>query len=168
MKKIKTHELFFLKKKTQKIRMNYKSPKIRKKNPEKIRKIVVHCSGKTQTFLIVYFTVNAVQLPPNDRIANGTATFTFSQYAAIRNPNRAVFSHYDSTLQPPSRLHVHPRRQDRPRPPKPQTVGAMVPQESSTATETIGPMAPARRRRVLRRPMKEGRSLTKEGRSVTF
>jgi hypothetical protein len=38
MKKIKTHELFFLKKKTQKIRMNYKSPKIRKKNPEKNQK----------------------------------------------------------------------------------------------------------------------------------
>jgi hypothetical protein len=58
--------------------------------------------------LIVYFTVfkphdpkisvNAVQLP-SFSIANGTATFTFSQYAAIRNPNRAVFSHYDSTLQ---------------------------------------------------------------------
>jgi hypothetical protein len=33
MKKIKTHEL--KKKKTPKIRMNYKSPKIRKKNPQK-------------------------------------------------------------------------------------------------------------------------------------
>jgi hypothetical protein len=57
--------------------MNYKSPKIRKKNPEKIRKIVFHCSGKTQNFLIVYFTVNVGQLPPFS-IANGIATFTFS------------------------------------------------------------------------------------------
>ena len=39
MKKIKTHELFFFKKKkTLKIRMNYKSPKIRKKNLEKNQK----------------------------------------------------------------------------------------------------------------------------------
>lgn len=58
--------------------------------------------------LIVYFTVfkphepkisvNAVQLP-SFSISNGSATFTFSQYAAVRNPNRAAFSHYDSTLQ---------------------------------------------------------------------
>jgi hypothetical protein len=38
---------------------------------------VFHCSGKTQNFLIVYFTVNVGQLPPFS-IANGTATFTFS------------------------------------------------------------------------------------------
>ncbi|KAH7513730.1 uncharacterized protein LOC107429836 [Ziziphus jujuba] len=58
--------------------------------------------------LIVYFTVfkpkdpkiavNAVQLP-SFAVSNGTANFTFSQYVAVRNPNRATFSHYDSTLQ---------------------------------------------------------------------
>jgi hypothetical protein len=58
-------------------------------------------------FLIVYFTifkphdhkisVNAIQLP-SFSIDNNTATFTSSQYATIRNPNRAIFSHYDSTL----------------------------------------------------------------------
>ncbi|KAF3448720.1 hypothetical protein FNV43_RR09433 [Rhamnella rubrinervis] len=58
--------------------------------------------------LIVYFTVfkpkepkiavNAVQLP-SFAISNGTANFTFSQYVAVRNPNKASFSHYDSTLQ---------------------------------------------------------------------
>ncbi|XP_040988674.1 uncharacterized protein LOC121236204 [Juglans microcarpa x Juglans regia] len=58
--------------------------------------------------LIVYFTVfkphdpkisvNAVQLP-SFSISNGTVNFTFSQYVAVRNPNRAVFSHYDSTLR---------------------------------------------------------------------
>ncbi|GMH09330.1 hypothetical protein Nepgr_011171 [Nepenthes gracilis] len=58
--------------------------------------------------LIVYFTlfkpkdpqiaVNAVQLP-SFSIANGTVNFTFSQYVSVRNPNRAVFSHYDSSLQ---------------------------------------------------------------------
>ncbi|KAK7369790.1 hypothetical protein VNO80_11835 [Phaseolus coccineus] len=58
--------------------------------------------------LIVYYTVfkpqdpkiavNAVQLPTFS-VANGTVNFTFSQYAAVRNPNRAAFSHYDSSLQ---------------------------------------------------------------------
>ncbi|GLT78086.1 hypothetical protein SLA2020_496320 [Shorea laevis] len=57
---------------------------------------------------IVYFTVfkpkdpkisvNAVQLP-SFSIANGTVNFTFSQYATVNNPNRAAFSHYDSTIQ---------------------------------------------------------------------
>ncbi|KAB1215456.1 hypothetical protein CJ030_MR4G010533 [Morella rubra] len=57
---------------------------------------------------IVYFTVfkphdpkisvNAVQLP-SFSISNGTVNFTFSQYVAVSNPNRATFSHYDSTLQ---------------------------------------------------------------------
>ncbi|CDY47845.1 BnaA09g12240D [Brassica napus] len=59
-------------------------------------------------FLIVYFTVfkpkdpkisvNAVQLP-SFAVSNNTANFTFSQYVAIRNPNRAAFSHYDSSIQ---------------------------------------------------------------------
>ncbi|XP_042480405.1 uncharacterized protein LOC122061257 [Macadamia integrifolia] len=58
--------------------------------------------------LIVFFTVfkpkdpkisvNAVQLPTFS-IANGTVSFTFSQYISVRNPNRAVFTHYDSDLQ---------------------------------------------------------------------
>ncbi|XP_010925935.1 uncharacterized protein [Elaeis guineensis] len=36
---------------------------------------------------------------PGFSAANGTVSFTFAQYAAVRNPNRASFSHYDSTLQ---------------------------------------------------------------------
>ncbi|XP_057751916.1 proline-rich receptor-like protein kinase PERK3 isoform X2 [Arachis stenosperma] len=58
--------------------------------------------------LIVYFTVfkpqdpkiavSAVQLP-SFSVVNGTVNFTFSQYASVRNPNRAAFSHYDSSLQ---------------------------------------------------------------------
>ncbi|KAJ9173733.1 hypothetical protein P3X46_016842 [Hevea brasiliensis] len=58
--------------------------------------------------LIVFFTVfkpkdpkisvNAVQLP-SFSISNNTVNFTFSQYVSVKNPNRASFSHYDSTLQ---------------------------------------------------------------------
>ncbi|XP_027080799.1 uncharacterized protein LOC113781250 [Coffea eugenioides] len=58
--------------------------------------------------LIVYFTVfkpkdvnltvNAIQLPTFS-VANGTVNFTFSQYVTVLNPNRAVFTHYDSSLQ---------------------------------------------------------------------
>ncbi|XP_024032340.1 uncharacterized protein LOC112094862, partial [Morus notabilis] len=58
--------------------------------------------------LIVYFTVfkpkdpkiavNSVQLP-SFSVSNGSVNFTFSQYVAVRNPNRAVFTHYDSSLQ---------------------------------------------------------------------
>ncbi|XP_011026873.1 PREDICTED: uncharacterized protein LOC105127321 [Populus euphratica] len=58
--------------------------------------------------LIVFFTVfkpkdpkisvNAVQLP-SFAVSNNTVNFTFSQYVSVKNPNRAVFSHYDSTLQ---------------------------------------------------------------------
>ncbi|XP_068660217.1 uncharacterized protein [Aristolochia californica] len=58
--------------------------------------------------LIIFFTVfkpkdpkiavNSIQLPAFS-LANGTVNFTFSQYVSLRNPNRAVFSHYDSTLQ---------------------------------------------------------------------
>ncbi|KAI3468599.1 hypothetical protein Pfo_025262 [Paulownia fortunei] len=57
---------------------------------------------------IVYFTifkpkdpelsVNAVQLPAFS-VANSTVNFTFSQYVTVNNPNRAVFTHYDSSLQ---------------------------------------------------------------------
>ncbi|KAK7251435.1 hypothetical protein RIF29_34629 [Crotalaria pallida] len=42
--------------------------------------------------------VNSVRLP-SFSVVNGTVNFTFSQYASISNPNRAAFSHYDSTLQ---------------------------------------------------------------------
>lgn len=58
--------------------------------------------------LIVYFmvfkpkdpkiAVNSVQLP-SFSVSNGSVNFTFSQYVAVRNPNRAAFSHYDSSLQ---------------------------------------------------------------------
>ncbi|KAK8658263.1 hypothetical protein V6N13_036472 [Hibiscus sabdariffa] len=58
--------------------------------------------------LIVYFTVfkpqdpkisvNSVQLP-SFSVANNSVSFTFSQYVAVRNPNRAAFSHYDSSIQ---------------------------------------------------------------------
>ncbi|XP_052210112.1 uncharacterized protein LOC127813263 [Diospyros lotus] len=58
--------------------------------------------------LIVYFTlfkpkepkiaVNSVELPTFSA-GNGTVNFTFSQYVAVNNPNRASFTHYDSTLQ---------------------------------------------------------------------
>ncbi|KAG6600511.1 hypothetical protein SDJN03_05744, partial [Cucurbita argyrosperma subsp. sororia] len=58
--------------------------------------------------LIVFFTVfkpqdpkiavSAVQLP-SFSVANGTVNFTFSQYVSVRNPNKASFSHYDSSLQ---------------------------------------------------------------------
>ncbi|OVA00973.1 Late embryogenesis abundant protein [Macleaya cordata] len=58
--------------------------------------------------LIVFFTVfkpkepkisvNAVQLPTFS-LSNGTLNFTFSQYVSVSNPNRAEFTHYDSSLQ---------------------------------------------------------------------
>ncbi|KAL3499000.1 hypothetical protein ACH5RR_041732 [Cinchona calisaya] len=58
--------------------------------------------------LIVYFTlfkpkdvnltVNSIQLPTFS-LANGTVNFTFSQYVTVLNPNRGVFTHYDSSLQ---------------------------------------------------------------------
>ncbi|ESW30581.1 hypothetical protein PHAVU_002G165000 [Phaseolus vulgaris] len=57
---------------------------------------------------LVYFTlfkpqgpkiaVSAIQIP-SFSTSNGTANFTFSQYASVRNPNRGTFSHYDSSLQ---------------------------------------------------------------------
>nr|CAD1843428.1 unnamed protein product [Ananas comosus var. bracteatus] len=42
--------------------------------------------------------VAAIRLP-GYAAANGTARFTFAQYAAVRNPNRAAFSHYDSSIR---------------------------------------------------------------------
>ncbi|KAL0547004.1 hypothetical protein IC582_016925 [Cucumis melo] len=58
--------------------------------------------------LIVFFTVfkpqdpkiavSAVQLP-SFSVTSGTINFTFSQYVSVKNPNKASFSHYDSSLQ---------------------------------------------------------------------
>ncbi|XP_039167082.1 uncharacterized protein LOC104441664 [Eucalyptus grandis] len=58
--------------------------------------------------LIVFFTVfrprdpkisvNGVQLP-SFSMANNTVNFTFSQYVSVENPNKAVFSHFDSSIQ---------------------------------------------------------------------
>ncbi|TYH80041.1 hypothetical protein ES332_D03G106200v1 [Gossypium tomentosum] len=58
--------------------------------------------------LIVYFTVfkpkdpkiyvNSIQLP-SFSVGNNSVSFTFSQYVTVKNPNRAAFSHYDSTIQ---------------------------------------------------------------------
>ncbi|WOL00809.1 hypothetical protein Cni_G09522 [Canna indica] len=42
--------------------------------------------------------VSAFQLP-GFAASNGTLRFNFDQHASVRNPNRAAFSHYDSTLQ---------------------------------------------------------------------
>ncbi|XP_020574926.1 uncharacterized protein LOC110020959, partial [Phalaenopsis equestris] len=42
--------------------------------------------------------VSAIQIP-SFSFRNGTVSFTFAQYAVVRNPNRAAFSHYDSSLQ---------------------------------------------------------------------
>ncbi|KAL3844468.1 hypothetical protein ACJIZ3_001871 [Penstemon smallii] len=43
-------------------------------------------------------TVNAVTLP-SFSVINSSVNFTFSQYVTVTNPNRAVFTHYDSSLQ---------------------------------------------------------------------
>ncbi|XP_054810468.1 uncharacterized protein LOC129311970 [Prosopis cineraria] len=58
--------------------------------------------------LLVYFTVfkphdpkisiSAVHLP-SFSVSNGSVSFTFSQNAFVKNPNRALFTHYDSSLQ---------------------------------------------------------------------
>ncbi|KAL6533601.1 hypothetical protein OROHE_013434 [Orobanche hederae] len=60
----------------------------------------------------VYFTVfepkdpkisvNSVQIPTfsaANSTANSAANFTFSQYVTVHNPNHAVFTHYDSSIQ---------------------------------------------------------------------
>ncbi|KAI3828774.1 hypothetical protein L1987_02884 [Smallanthus sonchifolius] len=61
----------------------------------------------TIIILIIFFTlfkpknptisVTAVQLP-SFSITNTTVTFTISHYVAVTNPNRGVFTHYDSSL----------------------------------------------------------------------
>ncbi|WJX27954.1 hypothetical protein P8452_16727 [Trifolium repens] len=62
----------------------------------------------TIVILIVYSTVfkpknpkitfNAVQLQ-SFSVINGTVSFTISQYDSVTNPNRAVFYHYNNSLQ---------------------------------------------------------------------
>lgn len=42
--------------------------------------------------------VNAVRFPAFS-VSNGTVNFTFLQYVSVTNPNRDVFSHYDSSFQ---------------------------------------------------------------------
>ncbi|KAL2902805.1 NDR1/HIN1-like protein 13 [Bienertia sinuspersici] len=45
-------------------------------------------------------SITAINLPSFSITTNGTTVnFTFSLYAAIKNPNRGYFSHYDSSLQ---------------------------------------------------------------------
>ncbi|KAI3703479.1 hypothetical protein L1987_73581 [Smallanthus sonchifolius] len=61
----------------------------------------------TIIILIIFFTlfkpknpiisVTAVQLP-SFSVTNTTVTFTISHYVAVINPNRGVFTHYDSSL----------------------------------------------------------------------
>ncbi|XP_022733492.1 uncharacterized protein LOC111287299 [Durio zibethinus] len=58
--------------------------------------------------LIVYLTifkpkdpkisVSAFQLP-SFSVGNNSVSFTFSQYITVKNPNRAAFSHFGSTIQ---------------------------------------------------------------------
>ncbi|KAL1222576.1 hypothetical protein V5N11_018944 [Cardamine amara subsp. amara] len=36
---------------------------------------------------------------PSFSVANSSVSFTFSQFSAIRNPNRAAFSHYNNKIQ---------------------------------------------------------------------
>ncbi|XP_027341161.1 uncharacterized protein LOC113854401 isoform X1 [Abrus precatorius] len=91
------------------------TPKPRRPRPPSGRTNLASCVVATIflifiviVILIVYYTVfkpqdpkiavSAVQLP-SFSVVNGTVNFTFSQYASVRNPNRAVFSHYDSSLQ---------------------------------------------------------------------
>ncbi|KAI3866829.1 hypothetical protein MKX03_006719 [Papaver bracteatum] len=58
--------------------------------------------------LILFFTllkpkspqisVTSIQIP-SFSLSNNTITFTLSQYVSVRNPNRADFQHYHSSLQ---------------------------------------------------------------------
>jgi hypothetical protein len=60
--------------------MNYKSPKIRKKNPEKKPRKKKNCGHNP-----IYFIVNTIQLP-SFSIANDIATFTFSHKPPFETP----------------------------------------------------------------------------------
>ncbi|RZC91412.1 hypothetical protein C5167_027475, partial [Papaver somniferum] len=43
-------------------------------------------------------SVTSIQIP-SFSLSNNTITFTLSQYVSVRNPNRADFQHYHSSLQ---------------------------------------------------------------------
>ncbi|OAY85193.1 hypothetical protein ACMD2_21573 [Ananas comosus] len=66
--------------------------------------LVVVAAGAAAAVFVVFrpreptIAVAAIRLP-GYAAANGTARFTFAQYAAVRNPNRAAFSHYDSSIR---------------------------------------------------------------------
>ncbi|XP_020577750.1 uncharacterized protein LOC110022928 [Phalaenopsis equestris] len=66
--------------------------------------IIIFAVGLTVVFFVLFrprdpeIHISAVNLPQFSS-ANGTAKFYFAQNAAVRNPNRAAFSHYDSSLQ---------------------------------------------------------------------
>ncbi|EOA17481.1 hypothetical protein CARUB_v10005808mg [Capsella rubella] len=58
--------------------------------------------------LTVYLTVFRPKDPeisvtsvkvPSFSVANSSVSFTFSQFSAVRNPNRAAFSHYNNRIQ---------------------------------------------------------------------
>lgn len=58
--------------------------------------------------LTVYLTVFRPRDPeisvtnvkvPSFSVANSSVSFTFSQFSAVRNPNRAAFSHYNNIIQ---------------------------------------------------------------------
>ncbi|KAE9606533.1 putative Late embryogenesis abundant protein, LEA-14 [Lupinus albus] len=58
--------------------------------------------------LILYFTLFKPHHPhiavtsitlPSYSLSNSTLTFTFYQYSSVTNPNRDVFSHFDSSFQ---------------------------------------------------------------------
>ncbi|XP_010529640.1 PREDICTED: uncharacterized protein LOC104806437 [Tarenaya hassleriana] len=55
-------------------------------------------------YLIVFrprdpeISVTGVKLPLFS-VTNNSVSFTFSEFASVRNPNRAVFSHYNSKIQ---------------------------------------------------------------------
>ncbi|XP_010439110.1 PREDICTED: uncharacterized protein LOC104722609 [Camelina sativa] len=58
--------------------------------------------------LTVYLTVFRPRDPeisvtsvkvPSFSVSNGSVSFTYSQFSAVRNPNRAAFSHYNNVIQ---------------------------------------------------------------------
>ncbi|KAF3328785.1 hypothetical protein FCM35_KLT05863 [Carex littledalei] len=64
--------------------------------------LVLVCAGVIALFVIFRphdptIAISAVQLP-GFASSNGTASFTYAQLAAVRNPNRNMLSHYDSSL----------------------------------------------------------------------
>ncbi|KAG0484735.1 hypothetical protein HPP92_008628 [Vanilla planifolia] len=66
--------------------------------------IILAAVGLTVTLFVLFrprepeINISAFQLP-HFSFVNGTASFYFAEYAAVRNPNHAAFSHYGSSLQ---------------------------------------------------------------------